>query len=247
MLNAAEKQRYERQLIIPDIAESGQTRIRDASVFIAGIGGLGSISSYYMTAAGVGHIRFVDNDQVELSNLNRQIMHRTSDIGQSKTGSAGKKLSQLNPDCRLEPIEDTLTRENAIDLVQGCDLILDATDNLAARKALNHAAHALQIPFIYGGVNEFNGMVSFFRPKETACFDCLFPGDPERPKKPIGVIGAAAGLVACLQCMEALKFILGLELSLMNRLLRIDGRKMSFKTTRIARNKACPVCSKGGP
>jgi molybdopterin-synthase adenylyltransferase len=245
MLNASERQRYERQLIMPEISESGQNKIRNASIFIAGIGGLGSISAYYMTAMGVGRIRLVDHDRVELSNLNRQIMHLTSDIGKWKTRSAEEKLSRLNPDSQLETIQESITRNNVLELVGGCDLILDATDNQIARKSLNAAAIALQIPFIYGGINGFTGMVSTFRPIETACFECIFPDDPNQPAGPIGVLGPVPGLVAALQCIEAVKLILNMDPSLTNRLLRIDGWNMSFKTTHLTRNKDCNVCSKG--
>jgi adenylyltransferase/sulfurtransferase len=246
MLNASERQRYQRQLIMPEISESGQARIRQAGIFIAGIGGLGSISAYYMTAMGVGRLRLVDRDKVELSNLNRQIMHLTPDIGKWKTRSAGEKLTRLNPDSQLELIQASITRSNVLDLVRGCDIILDATDNLIARKALNVAAIALQIPFIYGGIDGFTGMVSTFRPKETACFECIFPDDPNPPAGPIGVLGPVPGLVASLQCIEAVKLILGQDPSLTNRLLRIDGWTMSFKTTHLTRNQDCNACGNGG-
>lgn len=245
MLNTSQRQRYERQLIMPEISEAGQSKLCNASVFIAGIGGLGSVSGYYMAAAGVGRIRLVDSDRVALSNLNRQIMHHTSDIGKWKTDSAEGKLTQLNPDCRLEPVQEAITKDNVVDLAQGCNLILDATDNLITRKALNHAAIKLQIPFIYGGINGFTGMISTFYPKKTACFECIFPDDPGQPKEPIGVIGPVAGIVASLQCVEAIKFILHLDSSLMNRLLRIDSRRMSFKITNLTRNEDCGVCSNG--
>jgi molybdopterin/thiamine biosynthesis adenylyltransferase len=245
MLNASERQRYERQLIMPEISESGQTKIRNASIFIAGIGGLGSISAFYMTAMGAGRIRLVDRDRVQLSNLNRQIMHHTSDVGKWKTRSAGEKLTHLNPDSQLEPIRESITQDNVLDLVRGCDLILDATDNQITRKVLNSAAIALQIPFIYGGINGFTGMVSTFRPKATACFECIFPDAPNQPAGPIGVLGPVPGLVASLQCIEAVKVILDLDPSLMNRLLRINGWNMSFKTTHLTRNEDCNVCSNG--
>lgn len=242
MLSPSEKQRYERQLIMPEISETGQARLREASVFIAGVGGLGSISTYYMTAVGVGHIRLVDCDRVALSNLNRQILHRTADIGRWKIDSATEKLAALNPDCRIEPIRETIARDNVGDLVQGCDLILDATDNRGTRRALNRAALDLQVPFIFGGIEGFTGMVSTFKPGETACFECIFPTGPARPAEPIGVLGPTAGLVSSLQCIEAVKCILGLDSLLLNRLLRIDSRTMSFKTTRLTRNEDCDVC-----
>lgn len=245
MLNASEQSRYGRQLIMPEISEAGQVKLRNAGVFLAGIGGLGSISAYYMTAAGVGRLRLVDGDRVALSNLNRQIMHGVPDIGQWKTVSAEEKLNRLNPGCRLEPVRETITRENVIDLVRGFDLILDATDNMAARQALNRASIALRIPFIYGGIKGFTGMLSTFRPKTTACFECIFPENPKPLDRPIGVLGPTAGLTASLQCIEAIKYILDGESSLENKLLRIDGGNMSFKTTRLTRNEDCPACGQG--
>ena len=231
--------------MIPHIGEAGQARLRDASVFIAGIGGLGSISAYYMAAAGIGRICLADDDRVALSNLNRQIMHATTEIGQWKTDSAGMKLGRLNPDCHLELIRETITQERAIKLIRGCDLILDATDNLAARKALNRAAIALQIPFVFGGVEGFTGMVSTFRPPRTACFECIFPDGPDKPETPIGVLGPVAGLVASLQSVEAIKVVLGLDNQLLNRLLRVDTRTMAFKETKLSRDGSCAVCGEG--
>jgi adenylyltransferase/sulfurtransferase len=228
---------------MPDIGEAGQTKLRQASVFVAGLGGLGSISAYYLTAAGAGRIRAVDCDRVVLSNLNRQILHATADIDKWKTDSAQAKLSRLNPDCKLELIRETVTPDNAVELVQGCDLVLDATDNLAARKALNRAAIALQIPFIFGGIDGFTGMVTTFRPPRTACFECIFPDGPDKPEKPIGVLGPVAGLVATLQSIEAIKYILDLDEPLMNRLLRIDTRKMVLKQTELIPNDNCHICS----
>jgi len=246
MLNPSEKERYLRQLSMPEICQSGQQKIGQARVFIAGVGGLGSLSAYYMTAAGVGLIRLVDGDRVALSNLNRQIMHATTDIGRWKTVSAGEKLSRLNPDCKLDLIQERITPENAIELVRGCHLILDATDNLITRKALNRAAIALQIPFVFGGVDGFTGMVSTFKPPQTACFECIFPNGADKPDNPIGVLGPVAGLVATLQCIEAIKYILDLGDSLFNRLLRVDTRKMVFKKTKLIRNGTCRICGKGG-
>ena len=243
MLSPDDKKRYARQLIMPEISEAGQEKIRKARILIAGIGGLGSISAYYMTALGVGGIRMVDNDRVDLTNLNRQIMHNTQDIGQPKTLSAEDKLSRLNPESDIEAVHAVITADNAAALANGCDLILDATDNLAARRALNRASVTLGIPFIYGGINGFTGMVSTFYPGKTACFECIFPNGPDTPEKPIGVIGPTAGMVSSLQCIEAVKIILGMDHGLLNKLLRIDGGKMTFKITKLVRNDDCHVCN----
>lgn len=240
------KKRYERQMMMPAVSDAGQAKLENAHVLIAGSGGLGSISAYYMAAAGVGRIRLVDRDRVELSNLNRQIIHGTSDIGRWKVNSAQDKLSDLNPDCKVEAIRQEIEADNVMELVNGCDVILDATDNLGARKLLNRAALALKIPFIYGGIKGFGGMVSTFRPPNTACLECLFPDDLNTPQDPVGVIGPTAGLVASLQSLEAIKYILELEPLLENRLLRIDAVSMSFKTTRLVKNNACHICGKGG-
>ncbi len=243
-LGGLDLERYARQIMIPRIGEEGQKRLKVATVFIAGLGGLGSISAQYMAAAGVGELIIVDRDRVSLSNLNRQILHRTADLDWPKTESARKKLSAFNPDCRISPVSATITGDNAATLIAGADLVLDATDNMATRLDLNRAAMERGIPFIYGGIDGFDGMVSSFVPGETGCLACMFT-ERERIYKEqpaLGVLGPTAGLIASIQSLEAIKYITGAGEMLKGRLLCIQGLDMSFREIRIEPNPDCTVC-----
>ena len=240
-LSEKELARYRRQIIISDIGEAGQKKIKAARIFVAGAGGLGSISSYYLAAAGVGELTIVDRDSVEMTNLNRQIIHNTADIGMPKVLSAKKKLEALNPHCAVRPIQAEMNRENIVDLIGDCSIIVDATDNIETRRILNYASIQKGLPFIYGGVNKFDGMMTTFIPGETPCFDCLFPGI-ESPKSIIGVIGPLPGVVGSLQAMEAIKIVLGMEGLLTGRLLFISASDMTFREIKVERNPDCRVC-----
>ena len=235
--------RYRRQIIIPDIGEAGQKKIKAARIFIAGAGGLGSISSYYLAAAGVGELIIVDRDVVELTNLNRQIIHNAADIGRPKVLSAKKKLEALNPHCAVRPIQVEMNKENVIDLVGDCSIIVDATDNIEARRILNYASLQKGVPFIYAGVNKFDGMITTFVPGKTPCFECLFPGI-DSPKSVIGVIGPLPGVVGALQAMEAIKIVLGMEGLLTGRLLFISASDMTFREIKVEKNPQCGVCKR---
>ncbi len=173
-LSSEEAIRYNRQLILPEIGPQGQIKLKQARVLIAGVGGLGSVSAYYMAAAGIGSIRIADGDCVEAGNLNRQILHGTGDIGKPKTLSALEKLQNLNPHCNIEPIQEIISDETILDMVAGCTVILDGTDNLKTRKILNRASILKGIPFIYGGVDGFIGMATTFIPGRTPCLECFF-------------------------------------------------------------------------
>lgn len=240
-----ERARYERQIVIPAVGEAGQRKIKTAKIFIAGAGGLGSISSYYLAAAGVGELVIVDGDMVEVTNLNRQIIHTTADVGMPKVLSAKKKLEALNPHCAVRPLQITMNEKNILDLVGDCSIIVDATDNFEARRALNYASLRKNIPFIYGGVREFNGMITTFMPGKTPCFHCLFPGI-ETPKDVIGVVGPLPGIIGSLQAMEALKIILGMEGLLTGRLLFVTAIDMVFREVKIGKNPDCVMCGVGG-
>jgi len=241
MLSSEERKRYNRQLIMPEIGEAGQRKLGAAGIVVAGLGGLGSISAYYMAAAGIGFIRIIDNDCVELENLNRQVIHRSKDISRPKTESAMEKLQALNPHCHIEPVQQKISEEDVLYLISDCSLILDATDNIETRKVLNRASVLKGIPFIYGGINGFNGMVSTLIPGETPCIECLFPQKSEQ-KNTIGVLGPIPGLVASIQSLEAIKLILGMDGLLKRRLLYIRGADMSFKEIRVEKNPDCNVC-----
>ncbi|RPH51136.1 MAG: HesA/MoeB/ThiF family protein [Desulfobacteraceae bacterium] len=240
-VSSEEAIRYGRQISLPEIGSHGQFKLKQARVFIAGIGGLGSVSAYYLAAAGIGSIRIADMDSVEAENLNRQILHGTGDIGRPKTLSAREKLRNLNPYCDVEPIQETITNENILDMIEGCDVILDGTDNLNTRKIINRASILKNIPFIYAGVHGFTGMVATFIPGHTPCLECLFSGDAGQ-KGPIGTIGPVPGIAASIQSLEAIKFILGTGGLLKEKLLYFNGTDMTFRKIAMEKNPDCRAC-----
>ncbi len=249
MLTKEETRRYSRQLSIPEIGIQGQQKLSQGSVMVVGLGGLGSISAYYLAAAGVGHLKIVDRDRVALENLNRQILHSTTDIGRPKVDSAVEKLYELNAGCRIEAVLETIDATNAGNLADACDLIIDATDNLTTRHVLNQASLEKQIPFIFGGIDGWNGMAATFIPGRTGCFACLFPQQREAEKRqPISALGPTAGVIATVQTLEALKILLGREPKLTNRMLDFRGLDLNFRFIHIEKNPDCRLCRtpKGG-
>jgi len=241
-LSREEKARYRRQMIIPDIGEEGQRRLKAARVCIVGLGGLGSISSMGLAAAGIGYLRVVDCDRVELGNLNRQFLHGTEDVGRFKSDSARDRLLALNPEIRIDGRNVEITQENVQDIVGDCSLIVDGTDNLATRKALNRTAVQKGIPFVYGGVEGFEGMVTTIVPGRSPCLECLFPGEDRSANREIGVPGPMPGVVASLQALEAIKYLVGIGPALSGRLLLIRALGMSIHEMHVDRNPRCPVC-----
>ncbi len=235
--------RYSRQMMIPEIGEAGQKKIKEAKVFIAGIGGLGSISSYYLAAAGIGRLKIVDKDKVDYSNLNRQIIHWTNDIGEWKSNSAVRKLTSLNPNCSIEAVHAEVTEHNCAELIADCAVIVDAMDNMKGRRILNSASVLNNIPYIYGGVHQLDGLVSTFIPGRTPCLECVFPGDhAESPQPPPAILGPVPGVISCIQAIEAIKIILGLGDLLTDRLLCFCGSDMTFREFKIVKDPDCPVC-----
>ena len=241
-LGPEESVRYSRQMSVPQIGENGQRKLKAASIFLAGLGGLGSITAYQLTAAGVGCLKMVDRDTVALDNLNRQLLYTTRDVGQAKIDIAADKLSQLNPNVDLKTVRASITAENVLDLVSGCDIIVDATDNLAARLALNRAALTRHIPLVFGGIDGMDGMVTTVLPGQTACLACLFKAEMDSAKER-PVVGPLPGLVASIQALETIKWIVGAGALLANRLLRVKGSDWTIKIMRLEKNPACPVCS----
>lgn len=241
MLREEEKQRYDRQIRIQGFGEEGQKKLKEASVLVAGIGGLGTVISMYLGVAGVGRLRIVDGEVVELSNLNRQILHWTEDIGKEKARSAEEKLQKVNPHIQIEATTEIITQDNVLKLTEGCHLILDAMDNYQARYLLNRAALERGIPFIHGGIYGMEGVMTTIIPGQTACLRCIFPEPP--PQATLPVLGAAPGIIGCLQALEAIKHITGIGRLLTDRLLIFDGIDLSFREVKLERNPQCPDCS----
>ena len=241
MLTPEERTRYNRQMLIYGFGEEGQLKLKNSTIFIAGAGGLGSPVAYYLAAAGIGTIRIVDCDIVELSNLNRQILHFTDNIGQRKVDSAKDKLSRLNPDITIEAICENITEDNIAGLIGEADGIVDAMDNLPVRYLLNHTAIRKGIPFFHGAVNGYEGRVMTVIPGKSACLNCLYHG-ARPPQEKIPVLGATPGVVGSLQATEVIKYLTGTGDLLLDRLLCYDGYSMRFSELTVHRNPACEHC-----
>lgn len=240
MLTRNERERYDRQIMIRGIGEAGQEKLKRAKVIIAGSGGLGSIVSIYLVAAGVGTIRILDYDKVELSNLNRQVLHWDKDIGRSKVDSAIEKLKQLNPSIKIEAVNEKVNEANVSRLVAGFDLIVDAMDNLPARYLLNKAAIENNIPFVHGAVYGLEGRAMTIIPGKTACLRCVYRGLTPEEKFP--VLGATPAVIGSIQATEVIKYITGIGKLLANRLLVYDGLNMKFTELVVRRDPSCEHC-----
>ena len=240
MLSAEELERYRRQLNLPNFGEEGQEKLKRARVLVAGVGGLGSPALLYLTVAGVGYIQIIDSDAVELSNLNRQILHWTPDLDLPKVDSAAEKLRLLNPYVQIEAIHKTISQDNLESLTSGVDLIIDAVDNLATRYFLNQYAITKNIPFFHGAVAGFEGRALTILPGRSACLMCLYRGVSLTGKP--AVLGATPGLIACIQVTEAIKYLTGAGQLLLNRLLVYDGLNMKFSEVKVTRDPHCSHC-----
>jgi len=241
LLTPDELARYDRQIMIEGFGEEGQRRLKRAKVLVAGVGGLGSPLCVYLAVAGVGKIRLVDHGSVELSNLNRQILHWNADVDRSKVVSALEKLKQLNPDVEIEAIEETITEANVSQLVADSDLIVDAMDNLPTRYLLNKAAVDKAIPFFHGAVYGFEGRAMTIIPGETACLRCVYRG-AVIPQEKFPVIGVAPAVIACIQATEVIKYIVGIGELLTDRLLVYDGLSLRFTEFKVKRAPDCEHC-----
>jgi adenylyltransferase/sulfurtransferase len=240
MLTPSERERYDRQIMIGEIGQEGQEKLKRSRVVIAGAGGLGSPIAIYLTAAGIGMIRMIDHDQVTLSNLNRQILHWEEDIGRKKVDSARTKLRSLNSAVEIEAIAETITEGNVSQLVEGFDVIVDAMDNLPTRYILNRCAIQKNIPFFHGAVNGFEGRVMTIIPGETACLRCMYRGPVPQEKFP--VIGVAPAVIGIIQATEVIKHLVGIGKLLTNRLLIYDGLKVTFSEFTVDKNPNCDHC-----
>lgn len=241
MLTDREATRYHRQMLLPDFGEQGQEKLKRAHVLIAGAGGLGSPVGLYLAAAGIGHLTIVDSDRLELSNLNRQILHWEGDVGEWKVFSAYKKLSALNSDIEVIPLAMAITAENVDDLVCGKDVVVDCMDNFATRFLLNAACVRAKVPFIHGSIYGLEGCLTTIVPGQTPCLSCIYPADPVEVR-PFPVLGATPGVIACLQVMETIKLLVGLGELLAGRFLFFDGGLMEFNVFKITRDRHCRVC-----
>ncbi|MDR1758077.1 MAG: HesA/MoeB/ThiF family protein [Bacteroidales bacterium] len=238
----AQIERYSRHILLQEIGGEGQEKICRAKVLVIGAGGLGAPVIYYLAAAGVGTIGVVDGDKVELSNLQRQILHFTSDVGTDKTLSAKEKIQLLNPDTRVETFHAYLTAGNARDILKNYDFVVECTDNFEAKYLVNDTCILLRKPFSIGGISRFEGQTLTVL-SGTACYRCLYPEPPDPNNAPscsrAGVLGAIAGMLGTIQATEVLKYITGTGTLLTNRLLTFDAKRMAFLTLKLAPNSHC--------
>jgi adenylyltransferase/sulfurtransferase len=246
-LNTDELRRYARHLILPEIGLAGQKKIRAASVLCLGAGGLGSPIAMYLAAAGIGKLGIVDFDAVELSNLQRQLLHGTGDVGRPKTQSAREAVGRINPHVEVTVHETRLTSRNALEILRPYDLVVDGTDNFPTRYLANDACVLLRKPNVYGSILRFEGQASVFAPHLGApCYRCLYPEPPPPGQAPscaeAGVLGVLPGLIGVIQATEILKLVLGQGDSLMGRLLLVNALTMSFRELKVRRDPECPVC-----
>ncbi len=251
VLDADETERYDRHLRLPGVGVEGQARLLASRVVLVGAGGLGSPAALYLAAAGVGALVLVDDDRVERSNLQRQVLHEDASIGELKTASGARRLVGLNPGIRIETVPARLDAGNVERVFAGADLVVDGADNFATRLLVNSACLRLGIPWVYGAVERFRGQVSLFRPGQGPCYRCLFPDSPMPGDAPTcaeaGVLGVLPGLVGTLQATEALKHLLGIGAGLDGWLLSVDALAMRFGKARLHRDPACPACGAPPP
>jgi adenylyltransferase/sulfurtransferase len=242
--------RYARQLRIPEVGPEGQKKLLAARVLIVGVGGLGSPAAYYLAAAGVGTLGLVDFDHVDESNLHRQILFGEPDVGTPKVYGARARLQALNPDTEIVPYLERFTRDNAERIAQGYDLILDGTDNFAARYLVNDVCLLLGIPNVHASIHRFEGQMSVYCRPGGPCYRCLYPEPPPAGMVPscaeVGVLGILPGVMGSLQATEAIKLILGLGEPLAGRLLRFDALEFAFETFQVPRREDCAWCRPEG-
>jgi adenylyltransferase/sulfurtransferase len=245
-LTPEQQERYARQLVIPEIGVEGQKRLRSSRVLVVGAGGLGSPAALYLAAAGVGGIGLVDSDLVELSNLQRQILHGTSRIGQLKARSGEQTLRDLNPEVEVEVYPVRLARDNVLDLLKPYDVIISAVDNFEARYLLNDACYFLGKPLVEAGVLRWEGIAMTILPGQGPCYRCIFPAPPSPGAVPspreAGVVGVVPGIMGTIQAAEALKLLLGVGNLLVGRLLLFNALSMTFREVEVRRSPGCPLC-----
>jgi len=238
-------QRYSRHIILQDVGVEGQEKISNGKVLIVGAGGLGAPVALYLAAAGVGTIGIIDGDVVDLSNLQRQVIHFTADVNKAKVLSAKEKINQLNPDVNVITYQELLTASNALDIIKDYDFVVDGTDNFPVKFLINDACVMAGKPFSHGGILRFDGQTITYVPG-SACYRCIFHAPPPANAVPTcsqaGVLGAIAGILGTIQAAEVLKYLTGVGDLLTNRLLTFNAKSMEFRTIKVKRNHKCPVC-----
>jgi len=245
-LTPSQAQRYSRHLLIPEVGEAGQQKLLDSKVLLIGAGGLGSPAAYYLASAGVGTLGIVDSDVVDLTNLQRQILHTTDRIGESKVSSAKRTLEALNPDVKIVGYEERLSAANIDRIIAGYDVVIDGADNFPTRYLLNDASVKHRVPVVHGSIFRFEGQVTVFKPFEGPCYRCLFPEPPPPELAPscaeAGVLGVLPGVIGTIQATEAIKLLLDIGESLVGRYLLYDALEGSFREVHLRRDPECPVC-----
>lgn len=244
-LSDEQRQRYDRQLQLPAIGEKGQCRLLESSVAIVGAGGLGSPAALYLAAAGVGRLCLIDDDIMDLSNLQRQILYRNADLGLPKAEAGRRHLLELNPGVVVEVHASRLDSGNAEDLLSGYDFVIDATDNKAARIALVTACHQMSMPYSHGAIRQFYGQTMTVLPGRTTCYRCVFDDSAEESGLPSGPLGAVPGIIGSIQAAEALKALVGKGKLLTDRLITVEVLSMKFREVRVSRRCDCPLCGPG--
>jgi molybdopterin/thiamine biosynthesis adenylyltransferase/rhodanese-related sulfurtransferase len=246
-LTPEQRNRYQRHLLLPEVDESGQLKLLDAKVLLIGAGGLGSPAALYLAAAGVGTLGIIDMDEVDASNLQRQILHNMDRLGERKVDSAKKTLTALNPDVNVVTYDVRLGADNVLAIFAGYDVIVDGTDNFPTRYLVNDASLKLDIPVVHGSIFRFEGQASVYLPHQGPCYRCQVPEPPPAELAPscaeAGVLGVLPGIIGSIQAMEAIKLILGLGDPLVGRLLAYDALEESFRVFRVNRDPDCAACS----
>lgn len=246
-MNDEQLLRYSRQIMLPAVDVEGQERLLNSRVFIIGLGGLGSPVAMYLAAAGVGHLTVCDDDVVDLSNLQRQILHGTSDIGTTKTQSAKSTLNDLNPDVNVETINRRLSREELTQQVEKHDVVIDASDNFATRFLLNEVCVAARKPLVSGAAIRMEGQITVFRNdhSDSPCYRCIYQDVPDTGEtcSESGVLAPVVGIIGCIQAVECLKIVTRVGNDLQGRLLLFDGNTMEWRTINVRKDLNCPVCS----
>jgi len=246
MLSALEITRYSRNILLSEVGRKGQEKLKDSVVTVVGAGGLGSPALYYLAAAGVGEIRIIDSDKVDLTNLQRQILYSTDSVNKSKSEQAKEVITNLNSNLKIFSHNERLTASNIESIFKGSHLVLEGSDNFETKFLVNDACYFLNIPLVIAGILRFEGQVLGVLPNKTSCYRCIFHSPPDADSVPncaeAGVIGSVAGLVGSIQATESIKFLLGLDSGLFGSILSVDAKSMDFRKISIPKNKSCPLC-----